>query len=409
MACVDRTETPGIGNGSRTRSATAGSPSCCCRRSTPTRLRYCWMRAVPGLSASRRRIVLDAAEGNPRGRRRGCRLALQLLRRAALRCWTIDLGTGTRAAGYRGNRSGGCRGQGSAWGGDTCVRVTVRARSRGPRLPCPTGRDPLCGHCGSVHAGAGGSLLSGRSHRPRRYAKRPPGGCASRPGSRVGAGLAFRPGRRCAAAGGAFGRRGGGIGPPGGRDAPTATPGGRAVGPGNAREHGRQRRGGVNLAAEAEGLALAVGSNMTLALIQNSRAMAPSDAGRPDEAFEQLWRIYRPADPAHHRMQACWAIGSLAEYAMASGHHEQAADGAREARTPCHADHIDRRAHRGEICASTARGPMTPNRCISLRSRPSSAIGHSTTLVCHSATAAGCAAIDGSPTPARPCVRAGDI
>ena len=82
----------------------------------------------------------------------------------------------------------------------------------------------------------------------------------------------------------------------------------------------------ATIATEAEGLALAVGSSMTLALVQNARAMAASVAGRPVDAFEQLFRIYQPADPAHHRMQACWAIGSLAEYAVASAHREQAAD-----------------------------------------------------------------------------------
>jgi DNA-binding CsgD family transcriptional regulator len=79
-------------------------------------------------------------------------------------------------------------------------------------------------------------------------------------------------------------------------------------------------------ATEAEGLALTTGSTITLALIQNARAMAASDAGRPVEAFEHLWRIYQPADPAHQLMQACWAIGSLAEYAVASGHRDEAAN-----------------------------------------------------------------------------------
>ena len=53
--------------------------------------------------------------------------------------------------------------------------------------------------------------------------------------------------------------------------------------------------------------------------------MAAAGAGRPVEAFEQLWRIYQPAGPAHQQMQACFAIGSLAEFAVESGHRDQAA------------------------------------------------------------------------------------
>lgn len=82
----------------------------------------------------------------------------------------------------------------------------------------------------------------------------------------------------------------------------------------------------ARMATEAEGPALAVGSSMTLALVQNAWAMIASVSGRPVEAFEQLWRIYQPSDGAHHRMQACSAIGSLAQHAVASGHREQAAD-----------------------------------------------------------------------------------
>jgi DNA-binding CsgD family transcriptional regulator len=73
------------------------------------------------------------------------------------------------------------------------------------------------------------------------------------------------------------------------------------------------------LAARAERVGAANSVSVGLALVQTARAISDAGAGRPENAFEHLWRIYQVADPAHQRMQACWAIGSLAEVAAQSG------------------------------------------------------------------------------------------
>ena len=80
---------------------------------------------------------------------------------------------------------------------------------------------------------------------------------------------------------------------------------------------------------EAEGLAsqserLAPMGAVTLATIQHGRAVRAAGAGDPAAAFEQQLRVYLPSDPAYHRMQGAWAIGSLAEYAVMSGHDDVA-------------------------------------------------------------------------------------
>ena len=73
------------------------------------------------------------------------------------------------------------------------------------------------------------------------------------------------------------------------------------------------------LAAQAERLGATTRNSVGLALIQTARAMSEAGAGRPATAFDHLWRIYQVDDPAHQRMQACWAIGLLAEVAAQSG------------------------------------------------------------------------------------------
>jgi DNA-binding CsgD family transcriptional regulator len=80
---------------------------------------------------------------------------------------------------------------------------------------------------------------------------------------------------------------------------------------------------------ESEGLAarserLSPIGAVTLATIQHGRAMRAAGAGEPATAFEQQYRVFLPSDPAYHRMQGAWAIGSLAEYAVMSGHEDAA-------------------------------------------------------------------------------------
>jgi DNA-binding CsgD family transcriptional regulator len=117
------------------------------------------------------------------------------------------------------------------------------------------------------------------------------------------------------------------------------------------------------MATEAEVLALATGSSITLALIQNARAMAASAAGRPVDAFEHLRRIYQPTDPAHQLMQACWAIGSLAEYAVASGNRDEAANELAKleplaARTPATGVHVGLRYARALLADPACAEPL---------------------------------------------------
>jgi DNA-binding CsgD family transcriptional regulator len=80
------------------------------------------------------------------------------------------------------------------------------------------------------------------------------------------------------------------------------------------------------LAAEAEALAQRSANQVTLATIQYGRAIAAAGDGRPGDAFAALIRVFRPGDPAHQRMQAAWAIGSLAEHAVLSGREDAARD-----------------------------------------------------------------------------------
>jgi DNA-binding CsgD family transcriptional regulator len=74
------------------------------------------------------------------------------------------------------------------------------------------------------------------------------------------------------------------------------------------------------LTAHTEKLASDTGNTIGLALIQVARATAAAGGGRPAEAYEALKRIYRPDDVAYQRMQACWALGTLAETGVLSGH-----------------------------------------------------------------------------------------
>jgi DNA-binding CsgD family transcriptional regulator len=69
----------------------------------------------------------------------------------------------------------------------------------------------------------------------------------------------------------------------------------------------------------AERLATATRNTIGLAITQLARGLTSAGAGRPAEAFDQLYRMYQPGDPAHHQMQAWWALGSLAEAAARSG------------------------------------------------------------------------------------------
>jgi DNA-binding CsgD family transcriptional regulator len=71
--------------------------------------------------------------------------------------------------------------------------------------------------------------------------------------------------------------------------------------------------------AEAERIALPLGSNMTVALAQFGRVSAALGASRYDDAYEAAERLFDPTDPAHHPAMASWIIGDLAEAALHTG------------------------------------------------------------------------------------------
>jgi len=77
-------------------------------------------------------------------------------------------------------------------------------------------------------------------------------------------------------------------------------------------------------AAEAERIGLSLGARAVLAVVQLARGLNALGAGRHAEAYAHLRRMFDPADPAHHHMESCWAIGSLAEAAAHSGHRDEA-------------------------------------------------------------------------------------
>jgi DNA-binding CsgD family transcriptional regulator len=79
-----------------------------------------------------------------------------------------------------------------------------------------------------------------------------------------------------------------------------------------------------SLAAEVERVALPSHASAALADAQLARGLAALGAGAYGDAYDQLRRMFDRADPAHHSMKSCWAIGDLAEAAVHSGHEDAA-------------------------------------------------------------------------------------
>jgi DNA-binding CsgD family transcriptional regulator len=78
------------------------------------------------------------------------------------------------------------------------------------------------------------------------------------------------------------------------------------------------------LSSEAEQTLLPRGANPQLALVQIARGLAALSAGSYATAYEQLQRIFDPADTAYHMYVRCWVISELVEAAVHSGHREDA-------------------------------------------------------------------------------------
>jgi DNA-binding CsgD family transcriptional regulator len=73
------------------------------------------------------------------------------------------------------------------------------------------------------------------------------------------------------------------------------------------------------LAQHAEALVLPARISAVLCGIQFSRGVTAIAAGRYDEAFDQLRRVFDRADPSYQAVQSTWALGDLAEAATHTG------------------------------------------------------------------------------------------
>jgi DNA-binding CsgD family transcriptional regulator len=73
------------------------------------------------------------------------------------------------------------------------------------------------------------------------------------------------------------------------------------------------------LAAEAEPAAMVLRSRTLLFLTQSARGLNALSAGRYEEAYHELRRMFEPSDPTHHSFWFAFAIGDLAEAAVAIG------------------------------------------------------------------------------------------
>jgi DNA-binding NarL/FixJ family response regulator len=80
----------------------------------------------------------------------------------------------------------------------------------------------------------------------------------------------------------------------------------------------------TGLAAQAERVLLMGGVPPLLALVQFARGTAALGAGRHDEAYEQLARIFDPHDAAYHPHVRAWALVDLAEAAVGGGYQDAA-------------------------------------------------------------------------------------
>lgn len=78
------------------------------------------------------------------------------------------------------------------------------------------------------------------------------------------------------------------------------------------------------LTAETTRFALPIGAADLLGVTQYARGMLELGYGRHAAAYEQLRRIRKPGDPAHHQLVACHTIGDFTEAAVRSGNRQEA-------------------------------------------------------------------------------------
>lgn len=78
------------------------------------------------------------------------------------------------------------------------------------------------------------------------------------------------------------------------------------------------------LARRAEAIALPVRVSAVLCGVQFTRGVTAIAAGRYDEAFEYLRRVFDRADPSYQAVQSSWCLGDMAEAAGRTGHAAEA-------------------------------------------------------------------------------------
>ncbi|WP_161988704.1 ATP-binding protein [Pedococcus bigeumensis] len=76
--------------------------------------------------------------------------------------------------------------------------------------------------------------------------------------------------------------------------------------------------------AEQIALQLPNASSSLLAGAQLARGIAELGSNRPEPAYGELVRVFRPSDPAHQRVQQLWTISYLAEAAVSTNRREHA-------------------------------------------------------------------------------------
>lgn len=78
----------------------------------------------------------------------------------------------------------------------------------------------------------------------------------------------------------------------------------------------------AELAAQAESVLTKLGAYPMLGLVQLARGVTANGAGQYADAFDQLRRIFDPADTAYHRYLRDWAVADLVEAAAHSGRRD---------------------------------------------------------------------------------------
>ena len=74
----------------------------------------------------------------------------------------------------------------------------------------------------------------------------------------------------------------------------------------------------------AEEIVVPLGASVVISGIQLTRGQIALGAGRHQEAYEHLRRMFDPADSAYHHFIRSWALGDFAEAALHSGHRDEA-------------------------------------------------------------------------------------